>query len=526
MGCCASELEERTQKVAEVTEDHKDPLDIVVNIVEAKGVPDCDTNGINGKEEQKADTFCQFFIAEDAEGKHIVSNKERTPYRLNTPEPKWSCHRRLHGKYNKEKRMYLVMDLYDFDTYSKPDLIGGTVVDITDIESGKTITSDIHFYGSNQKDMQKKAKKSGTLQKCTVTFQTFTGKKWPTKKTFFFIRHGESKWNEAEHQILKEGKVLGGVTTMAKGRDHPLNYIGIQQAYDLNKRWKEKNNDKPELGPTPTEEDIEKFVNADKVLSSPLTRALQTCLIGLEGHKTLTDKGVRLHRQLREVKNRIGWDALGKETGEKIPVRIASCLTEEAKARAEELKDLTPEEVKKLTSVEIDLNDTFSHWWDPDRDTKSEISERITDIMHTLRYCDEETIICTGHSLFFREICRAYIGGGHKTIPQKLGKKEKKEREVIKKQQKTKEYNGWAATEFPQALIKRKLNNGACLMANFDFSSDQPEKWEIASAKLMFGSKFKSEKKAKEDKELEEKVYEKLQSEGQIPEDKNVVSPA
>merc|ERR1712146_334244 len=105
---------------------------------------------------------------------------------------------------------------------------------------------------------------------------------------------------------------------MAAGRDHPLNYNGIQQAYDLNKRWKEKNNDKPEMGPTATEEDIAKFINADKVMSSPLTRAFQTCLIGLEVHETLKKSGVQLNRQLREVKNRIGWDALGKETGKKI----------------------------------------------------------------------------------------------------------------------------------------------------------------------------------------------------------------
>lgn len=53
----------------------------------------------------------------------------------------------------------------------------------------------------------------------------------PRRKTFFLIRHGESKWNEAQAKISISGML---------DRDHALTERGIQQAADLNRRWKVK----------------------------------------------------------------------------------------------------------------------------------------------------------------------------------------------------------------------------------------------------------------------------------------------
>lgn len=52
----------------------------------------------------------------------------------------------------------------------------------------------------------------------------------PKIKTFFLIRHGESKWNKAQSQIDIPGLL---------DRDHPLTELGIQQAESLNQKWKE-----------------------------------------------------------------------------------------------------------------------------------------------------------------------------------------------------------------------------------------------------------------------------------------------
>jgi broad specificity phosphatase PhoE len=47
----------------------------------------------------------------------------------------------------------------------------------------------------------------------------------------FLIRHGESKWNEAQAKINITGML---------DRDHALTELGIAQAEELNKRWKKE----------------------------------------------------------------------------------------------------------------------------------------------------------------------------------------------------------------------------------------------------------------------------------------------
>lgn len=53
----------------------------------------------------------------------------------------------------------------------------------------------------------------------------------PIKKTFFLIRHGESKWNLAQSKINIAGMM---------DRDHALTEEGIKQAAYLNQRWKDR----------------------------------------------------------------------------------------------------------------------------------------------------------------------------------------------------------------------------------------------------------------------------------------------
>ena len=51
----------------------------------------------------------------------------------------------------------------------------------------------------------------------------------PIYRTFLLIRHGESKWNEAQSKINITGML---------DRDHPLTEDGINQACALNARWR------------------------------------------------------------------------------------------------------------------------------------------------------------------------------------------------------------------------------------------------------------------------------------------------
>ena len=54
------------------------------------------------------------------------------------------------------------------------------------------------------------------------------------RKEIFIIRHGQSKWNEGQsNRNVKE--LVGQV-------DHELTKLGIEQAQNFNKRWKEEKN--------------------------------------------------------------------------------------------------------------------------------------------------------------------------------------------------------------------------------------------------------------------------------------------
>jgi broad specificity phosphatase PhoE len=141
----------------------------------------------------------------------------------------------------------------------------------------------------------------------------------PVRKTFFLIRHGESKWNEAQSALN-----LGGMLD----HDHCLSRTGVEQCLDFNRRWhefasvtaaesatiasssadsaaggsasatdhapasgSESAASASSLSSAEAAPDLmdgflfeQKFMRADVVYSSPLTRALQTALLTLKGH--------------------------------------------------------------------------------------------------------------------------------------------------------------------------------------------------------------------------------------------------
>lgn len=106
------------------------------------------------------------------------------------------------------------------------------------------------------------------------------------RKGFFLVRHGESKWNEAQRD-----RDVG--TMMAF--DHGLTAAGVQQALTLNKQWKaavaalQANDAAPDpAAVAPADAPyVRHFAGADKAFSSPLTRAIETALLVLRGHATV-----------------------------------------------------------------------------------------------------------------------------------------------------------------------------------------------------------------------------------------------
>jgi broad specificity phosphatase PhoE len=228
----------------------------------------------------------------------------------------------------------------------------------------------------------------------------------PERKTFFIIRHGESKWNRAE----KEHDV-GGLLAL----DHALTAEGVRQAMELAAFWQRvchapHDPAPPDPAPPPAagasaraeDEDAERragllraFLDADAVYSSPLTRAVQTALAALEGHPALARRPVTLWAGLREVKTAGGLDSVGAATGPAIAER----------ARAELVAAVGLEAAERLAAAaRIEHGDCARPWWTPAAAYESPAQQRTRALafLALARYNGAAAAVYVGHSLLFR----------------------------------------------------------------------------------------------------------------------------
>jgi len=325
---------------------------------------------------------------------------------------------------------YFRLCLWDKDVVTADDHYGSIYIPVEDL-----------FFEQKTFDFPSntKAGKAG----CNVTLRRIHNNiKGPdiSTKNIFFIRHGESKWNAAQEQkdVLK-----------LLAYDHPLNKEGVEQAQRLQKKsmQSEKKESSEEL-----------FFQATQIYSSPLTRALQTALISLYEHPTLTTKGLQLLRSCREIKNICGFDTKGKKVGVEIKSRVEKQL----------VKILEEEGTKYTKDVQIDLNDANQNWWTHRKDLKGELDDRYYDFLCTMMYSEFEVGIVVTHSLFLRTFCNRYIG------------------DAVKNQ------------DIGDAMCTHKLQNAGCLRLKIHFEEGEKskkdfiedEKATILEAELMFGSEF------------------------------------
>jgi broad specificity phosphatase PhoE len=328
----------------------------------------------------------------------------------------------------------------------------------------------------------------------------------PTRKSVFFLRHGESIWNVAQRER--------DLATMASF-DHALTARGVMQALRLNRRWRRalpdqfSGSDNASEGPSYPEDEpyLALLAKIDFIASSPLTRAVQTALCGAWGHKKL-ESGLTLRAGLREVKNVGGLDTVGRVVGEKIKPRAVSelvtvwsgvdvdgceaveegnhddeVLAESAAAEAEAEAAAAadddvpspktvdgvspspeiPEDSPLATIVAPALlhDDAATPWWTPARtfDSRAAVDERLADVLNWLRYGDAQTPLLVGHSLLWRSLYSRVCPAGAELRERK--------------------------PELCARLAKDKLDNGVMICLDIDF-----EKMELADAHIMFGGGF------------------------------------
>merc|ERR1711990_1322926 len=153
------------------------------------------------------------------------------------------------------------MEMWDYDNASADDYIGGVCIDVSELNIGKP--KPVALVDKEGKAMETE------LFVCLLPPST-------KKKTVFFIRHGESTWNAAQDGTNEKGKIEN-LASMAESRDNPLSATGIKQVRALETKVKAAAADSEKA--TPGEK---AFLGATSVWMSPLTRAVQTGLIGAQ----------------------------------------------------------------------------------------------------------------------------------------------------------------------------------------------------------------------------------------------------
>jgi Ca2+-dependent lipid-binding protein len=185
--------------------------DFCIEIVKATNVPRCDLFS-------PSDPFVQCYISvKSGENVFRVSKVTTTSIRQDTEEPVWHYFTNLNCI--PPESSFLSIDMYDADFDDNAALKTRTLLGCAQIPISELSHDDTRPYPLELK-LQKIGKNENTSDFSIYLRRLFRDKPLPSLKTFFIIRHGESKWNQAE-----DSKNIPALIAF----DHPLTAKGIAQ---------------------------------------------------------------------------------------------------------------------------------------------------------------------------------------------------------------------------------------------------------------------------------------------------------
>ena len=216
-----------------------------------------------------------------------------------------------------------------------------------------------------------------------------------TTKTVFFIRHGESRWNSAQRNK--------NVLQLVARRDHPLTATGYAQVIALAAAVGAASGAGAPLSTEQTSAvsnlpALAAIGEAQVVWASPLTRALQTALVGLAPLLT-RDGGPQLLLKpvVRERKKLFGKDTLGVARGVACGERALGEL------RRLGMTDADADAVRGVLA-RSDASETSARWWTRTRERRVDVERRADALLAALKASPHETIVVVGHSLLLRVV--------------------------------------------------------------------------------------------------------------------------
>eukprot|EP00301_Raphidiophrys_heterophryoidea_P013057 c20399_g1_i1.p1 GENE.c20399_g1_i1~~c20399_g1_i1.p1 ORF type:complete len:461 (-),score=136.46 c20399_g1_i1:1402-2784(-) len=310
---------------------------------------------------------------------------------------------------------HVYLELWDHDTLTKDDFLGSSTIGVNvlmDALQGKLAGNSAKLVSSTSNVMapvrttpttviikMKKQPKQSKFRLWKQKNKPFLEiglvaqpSTLPVKKTLYLVRHGESVWNKAQSDL--------NVVELVSHTDHPLHKHGVQQAQALCSL----------IDKTDAHSASEmNFRAAQAILVSPLTRAIQTALVGLRpiifapSRKSILPT-LKLAANAREKRNAGGRDSSGQAVGQEIRKRALETLKPNLS-----VEDWANSDFEKIVfdTLEVEVK-----WWIDHKEPEEDVQNRTSELMWQLRYMHESHIILVGHSHFFREIMQHFVSPG------------------------------------------------------------------------------------------------------------------
>eukprot|EP00484_Ammonia_sp_Unknown_P013108 CAMPEP_0197078188 /NCGR_PEP_ID=MMETSP1384-20130603/212994_1 /TAXON_ID=29189 /ORGANISM="Ammonia sp." /LENGTH=744 /DNA_ID=CAMNT_0042517053 /DNA_START=24 /DNA_END=2258 /DNA_ORIENTATION=+ len=149
------------------------------------------------------------------------------------------------------------------------------------------------------------------------------------------------------------------------------------------------------------EDDLNDFVSAEIIYTSPSCRATQTAMLALLDHPCLSNTGLTYARNLHV-------HALEVEEKEHFGAQQFERAVNGIMREKQELTD-------KLKQIQIDYNDSGDGqlWWQCGRknaeNEQATLNERLHDFLYYLRYSNEHIVVCVTHSMWLKHFLKCYV---------------------------------------------------------------------------------------------------------------------
>ena len=151
---------------------------------------------------------------------------------------------------------------------------------------------------------------------------------------------------------------------------------------------------------------LQRLAGADAVWSSPLTRALQTCLVGLRPLLLARGLSAQLRKNAREPQHMTDLNSRGVAIGAAAMMRRASeKLREVAGAARADSAELAELEGLPVDSVEVE-----EQWWDEgSSESSAQLQRRLHELTRQVQYSQSERIVLVTHGSVIAELLAMHL---------------------------------------------------------------------------------------------------------------------